>query len=94
MKSQNPPWSRLGAHAAGLSLVALLGLAGTAEAQQKRPNVVMLMTDDTGWNDFGANGGARTSAIRPRTSIASPRKEPCSRVGMVRRVVPPATPRL
>jgi arylsulfatase A-like enzyme len=57
MKSQNPPWSRLGAVAASVSLVALLGLAGTAEAQQKRPNVVMLMTDDTGWNDFGAYGG-------------------------------------
>jgi len=31
-----------------------------AQAQQKPPNVVMLMTDDTGWNDFGAYtmGGA------------------------------------
>jgi arylsulfatase A-like enzyme len=29
----------------------------TASAQEKRPNVVMLMTDDTGWNDFGAYGG-------------------------------------
>jgi hypothetical protein len=57
MTSQNPPWPRLGVLAAGLSLVALLGFAGTAEAQQKRPNVVMLMTDDTGWNDFGAYGG-------------------------------------
>jgi hypothetical protein len=28
-----------------------------AMAQEKRPNVVMLMTDDTGWNDFGAYGG-------------------------------------
>ena len=27
------------------------------QAQQKRPNIVMLMTDDTGWNDFGAYGG-------------------------------------
>ena len=33
---------------------------GTASAQSsQRPNIVMLMTDDTGWNDFGAysNGG-------------------------------------
>ena len=26
-------------------------------AQNQKPNVVMLMTDDTGWNDFGAYGG-------------------------------------
>ena len=38
---------------------ALLGVS-QAQAQEKRPNIVMLMTDDTGWNDFGAysNGGA------------------------------------
>jgi hypothetical protein len=36
-------------------------LISPAQAQQKRPNCVMLMTDDTGWNDFGpySNGGAR-----------------------------------
>ena len=42
---------------AGAALAALPLAA--ADAQQKRPNIVMLMTDDTGWNDFGAysNGG-------------------------------------
>src|SRR5271166_621424 len=37
---------------------AIFGLsAGGAWAQEKKPNIVMLMTDDTGWNDFGAYGG-------------------------------------
>ena len=40
----------------------LLAAGGTPVAAQTadKPNVVMLMTDDTGWNDFGAysNGGA------------------------------------
>src|SRR4051794_39179448 len=41
-------------------LTGVMLTAGTVQAQEKRPNVVMLMTDDTGWNDFGAysNGGA------------------------------------
>jgi arylsulfatase len=31
----------------------------TAQAQDKRPNIVMLMQDDTGWADFGVYlGGA------------------------------------
>jgi arylsulfatase A-like enzyme len=49
----------LGAFAVGLSL-SLVPLAAGAQAPAKRPNIVMLMTDDTGWNDFGAysNGGA------------------------------------
>jgi hypothetical protein len=35
-----------------------LGGAGTpAVLAQDKPNVVILMTDDTGWNDFGAYGG-------------------------------------
>jgi arylsulfatase A-like enzyme len=48
----------------GLSLLtttaALIGAAGPLEAQEKKPNIVMLMTDDTGWNDFGCYslGGA------------------------------------
>ena len=48
-----------------LSASAALGLTSCATAQpaasggggDKRPNIVMLMTDDTGWNDFGCYGG-------------------------------------
>ena|SRR5271169_2896050 len=49
----------LGGLAAGLFLAASPGLVGPAQAQEKRPNVVMLMSDDAGWADFGAYlGGA------------------------------------
>lgn len=55
-------WSRHSAVAVGLLLGVLPSPIGPAHAQApaKRPNVVMLMTDDTGWNDFGAYslGGA------------------------------------
>ncbi|MGP0000912.1 MAG: sulfatase-like hydrolase/transferase [Acetobacteraceae bacterium] len=42
--------------AVALSLSALPLIVPNAQAQN-RPNVVMLMTDDTGWNDFGVYGG-------------------------------------
>ena len=29
----------------------------TSSGQNQKPNIVVLMTDDTGWNDFGAYGG-------------------------------------
>ena len=43
------------------TLGAAVALAATpASAQEKRPNIVVLMQDDTGWTDFGAylGGGA------------------------------------
>jgi hypothetical protein len=54
MKLRYHKSSSLGAIAAGLLVSASPGLVGPAHAQEKRPNIVMLMTDDTGWNDFGA----------------------------------------
>ena len=49
---------RLAAFAAG-SLLAAAAVICPAQAQQRRPNVVMLMSDDTGWADLGAYlGGA------------------------------------
>src|SRR6516162_3475487 len=47
----------------GLSLLivtaALFGAVVPAQAADKKPNILMLMQDDTGWNDFGCyNGGA------------------------------------
>jgi hypothetical protein len=45
----------------GIAVLAMTGLAaGSAcAAEGKKPNIVMLMQDDTGWTDFGAYlGGA------------------------------------
>src|SRR5271170_2778241 len=42
-----------------LTSVAVVTMATTPAFAQKKPNVVMLMTDDTGWTDFGCYlGGA------------------------------------
>ena len=39
------------------AMAALVAAGGPLQAQDKKPNIVMLMTDDTGWNDFGCYGG-------------------------------------
>src|SRR5262245_30756856 len=36
------------------------GGGGGGAAEGKKPNVVMLMQDDTGWFDFGCYGGGRS----------------------------------
>jgi hypothetical protein len=50
----------------GVALLALLALAAGPAAAQKRPNIVMLMSDDTGWADLGAYlGGANLGHPTP-----------------------------
>ena len=48
----------------GLSLLiataAFLGVVRSAVAADKKPNILMLMQDDTGWFDFGCYGGGRS----------------------------------
>lgn len=50
-------------HAGVLSLLASSGCA--AEAVSKQPNIIIIIADDAGWNDFGAygNSGVRTPNI-------------------------------
>jgi arylsulfatase len=49
--------------------LALLMTAAAAQAADKRPNIVMLMTDDTGWNDFGAYSGGGAALGHPTPNI-------------------------
>jgi arylsulfatase len=61
---------RLG-YLVGLGLAAVCGLAAAmpAAAQEKRPNVLVLMTDDTGWNDWGAYLGGGATLGHPTPNI-------------------------
>src|SRR6201997_2468870 len=58
----------------GASAIALTTMPASAQ-QQKRPNIVMLMTDDTGWNDFGAYSGGGAALGHPTPNIDRIAKE-------------------
>jgi arylsulfatase A-like enzyme len=59
---------------AGVATVAVMSMAASAQ-QQKRPNIVMLMTDDTGWSDFGAYPGGGAALGHPTPNIDQVAKE-------------------
>src|SRR5947209_9615375 len=63
----------------GLSLLiataALLGVVGSAQAADKKPNIVMLMQDDTGWNDFGCYSGGGVALGHPTPNVDRLAKE-------------------
>jgi arylsulfatase len=44
---------------------AMLIAVYPAQAADKKPNIVMLMTDDTGWNDFGCYSGGGAGLGHP-----------------------------
>src|SRR5262245_65916249 len=52
-----------------LASLAAVMLAGTPAAAQKKPNIVMLMTDDTGWGDFGYMPGGGKALGHPTPNI-------------------------
>jgi hypothetical protein len=58
-----------------LALSATVTVASTPAAAQKKPSVVMLMTDDTGWNDFGAYTGGGAALGHPTPNIDRIAKE-------------------
>ena len=63
----------------GLSLLiaaaALFSVVASAQAADKKPNIVMLMTDDTGWNDFGCYSGGGAALGHPTPNIDKVAKE-------------------
>src|SRR6478752_3594332 len=63
----------------GLSLLTatatLIGAAVPLHAQEKKPNIVMLMTDDTGWNDFGCYSGGGAGLGHPTPNVDRIAKE-------------------
>jgi arylsulfatase len=58
-----------------LASVAAVAVASTPAAAQKKPNILMLMTDDTGWNDFGAYTGGGVALGHPTPNIDRIAKE-------------------
>ena len=55
--------------------VALAMVAGPAFAADKKPNIIMLMTDDTGWNDFGCYSGGGPALGHPTPNVDRMAKE-------------------
>jgi arylsulfatase A-like enzyme len=58
-----------------LAVSAVVTVAGTPALAQTKPNIVMLMTDDTGWNDFGAYTGGGAALGHPTPNIDRIAKE-------------------
>src|SRR5262249_36789558 len=66
--------ARRGGSPAAVPCAALLA-ARVGRAADKKPNIVMLMTDDVGWNDFGAYSGGGAALGHPTPNIDRIAKE-------------------
>src|SRR5690242_10664661 len=63
-------------HAIAAVTGIILALGGSpAAGQNQKPNIVMLMTDDTGWNDFGAYSGGGATLGHPTPNVDKIAKE-------------------
>jgi arylsulfatase A-like enzyme len=63
--------------AALVVVLVFLGLAASPSgfAQASKPNIVILMTDDTGWGDFGAYSGGGATLGHPTPNVDRMAKE-------------------
>jgi arylsulfatase A-like enzyme len=61
--------------AAALAALTAAVAPARAQAQGKKPNIVMLMTDDTGWGDFGYISGGGADLGHPTPNIDRIAKE-------------------
>src|SRR5437762_8177425 len=52
-----------------------LGVGTSAQAADKKPNIVILMTDDVGWSDFGYISGGGADLGHPTPNIDRIAKE-------------------
>jgi arylsulfatase A-like enzyme len=59
----------------GVTPASLIGSAAAQTTGGKRPNIVMLMTDDTGWQDFGAYTGGGAALGHPTPNVDRMAKE-------------------
>lgn len=58
------------------AMASMMITSNTALAQEaKKPNIVMLMTDDTGWQDFGAYSGGGAALGHPTPNVDRIAKE-------------------
>src|SRR6266550_2322210 len=58
-----------------LASVAALTVATAPAFAQKKPNIVILMTDDVGWNDFGYISGGGADLGHPTPNVDRIAKE-------------------
>ena len=60
--------------ATALASAAMTVPAFAQAPQQQKPNIVLIVSDDTGYGDLGPYGGGEGVACRPQASTAWPRR--------------------